>query len=119
VRRREQLDVRPDLDVVADRDRRDVERDQAEVHERPRPDLDLVAVVDVQRSAYLGVLADRAEKLREQPLPQSGICGSREVQLMHQCVCPLGLLREHRVVGDVEIAREQPLALAPHVGLGH
>jgi hypothetical protein len=38
--RREQLDVRPDLAVLADRDRGDVERRQVDVDEGPRADRD-------------------------------------------------------------------------------
>ena len=62
----EQLDVRADLDVVADRDAGDVERDEAEVDEGAGADVQLVAVVAVKRRADLDAFADRSEQLFEQ-----------------------------------------------------
>jgi hypothetical protein len=59
-----ELYVRPDLDVIADRDRRHVQGHEAEVNEGPSADLDLVAVIAVKRRPDLGVLR---RLLREAP----------------------------------------------------
>src|SRR5215217_2929576 len=49
MRRRQELDVRPDLNVVADHNPGDVEGHQAEVGERTDPDVNLVDIIAVQR----------------------------------------------------------------------
>src|SRR5512132_4138067 len=59
--RGKQLDVGADLDVVPDVDRRDVQRDEPEVHERPGTNVRVVAVVAVERRPDLGSLAKRAK----------------------------------------------------------
>jgi hypothetical protein len=115
----EELDVGPDLDVVPDGDRRDVEGDQTEVRKTPRADVDLAAVVDVQRWPDLGAFADGAEQLLQQLAAQGPLADRRRVVGGRQVQRPAAGLGELGVVGDVELAGEHPLAHgAGIVGVG-
>ena len=69
VRRREELDVGTDLHVVADRDRRHVEGDEAEIDERPRTEADVVAVIAMERRTDRRAVAQPAEQLAQDPSP--------------------------------------------------
>src|SRR4029453_2911438 len=66
VGRGQELNIGADLYVVADPDGGHVEQDHPDVDEGPRPDMDLVAVVAVQRRADLGALPHRAQQLAQQ-----------------------------------------------------
>ena len=70
---RQQLDIRTNLHVVADRDLGNVQRDQTEVHERARTHTDVHAVVDIQRRSDDGVLAQRPQQVVKNSARAAGV----------------------------------------------
>ena len=66
--------------VVADDDRRHVQRGEAEVREAARPDAQMRAVVDVQRRPDLRPFPDRPEQRLEQPPPERPLAHDRRVR---------------------------------------
>jgi hypothetical protein len=109
------LHVRPDLHVVADGDGGDVEGDQPEVGERPGADADLVAVVAHEGRADLAAGAEPAEELLEDPSLRARRGRGRAVEPCQELPGPRGLGDQLGVVGDVEVAGQHPLPLAPAV----
>ena len=80
VRRCEQLHVRADLDVVADGDGCDVERDEPEVREGPGADADPGAVVAEERWTDLAPRAELGEELVEDATTFVGLVGEGPVE---------------------------------------
>src|SRR5690606_27604895 len=101
----EQLHVGPDLAVLADGDRRDVQRGQVVVDEGAGADGDVAAVVDVQRRPDLGLLAERAEEFFQQGPRRPGVLGEGGLVAGGQAHGPLLAAGDLRVVGDVEVTR--------------
>src|SRR4051812_33757280 len=116
--RGQQLDVRPDLHVVADGDRSDIERDEPEVGEAPSPEADLGAVVDEQRWPDRRPLPDRAEHLLEKHAAQRLLPRGRRVVGRHEVQRDRVGLGQLRVVEDVQVPGEHPLAHRSGVGIG-
>ena len=114
VNRREQLDIRTDLHVVADVDLSNIERDQAEVREGPRTNVDVHAIVDVQRRAYDGVLAHRSEQVAKDLTRCGGVGLARLGILLGELLSTLGH-RMELVISFVPVPGEHPLALAPWI----
>jgi hypothetical protein len=67
-------------------------------------------VVDVERRADLGALADGPEQLAEQAAPLVAGPGGGGVEGLHQVHRPEAVHGQLGVVGDVEVAGEHPLA---------
>ena len=112
----EQLHVGADLHVVADGDGGDVEDDEPEVGEGAGSDAGLVAVVAAERRPDLAALAVRPQQLGEQ-LPQQrrvGRVGGVDAVGQAQGAELVG--DDLRVVGEVGLAGEHPLA---HAGFAH
>jgi hypothetical protein len=115
VQRSEQLDARADLHVVADGDRRDVERHQAEIREAPRADADLRAVIHVERRPDHRLLPQGTEQLLEGRPAQRPLPSSRRVVRRHEVERRRVRLGQLGVVKDVQVPGEHPLAHRPGV----
>ena len=74
----------------------------------------LVAVVAVERRPDLAALTEGAEQVEEDGRP-TAVPWRRLVERLRQQRRASALLRELRVVRDVQLAREHPLALATSV----
>jgi hypothetical protein len=95
------LNVRTDLDVVADRHRRHIQRDQTPVWEAARSDRGLISVVAVERRADLAPLTERRQQLGQNCAMSRRVIGLRRIELMDQQSGPGGLLGKLWVIGDV------------------
>jgi len=111
----EQLDVRPELAVCADRDGRDVECDQVVVGERSRSHADVFAVIDVERRFDDGALTQRAEQPRQDRSGGRLVTDGGAVVVVskfHRALCAAGIFR---ILGDVPITCEHALTHAARV----
>ena len=111
----EQLHVRPDLTVLADGDRCHVQGDQVEVDERPRSDVEVLAVVDVHRlisasSPRLPSAVRSVSTAEGSPLTNLLQYSSRSATTPLRDSCTFG------VVGD-EVTGEHSFAVGPFVTL--
>ena len=91
VGRRVELHRRPHLQIVADLDRRAVEKDAVVVDEGLAPDADLVAIIAGEARLDVGAVADRAEQLAQQRR-----AGRRIVRRSSRCIAPAGAARRRR-----------------------
>ncbi len=113
--RRQELDVRTDLNVVADHDLGDIEGHQAEVHERPGPDVDLIAVIAVHGRPDLRSFAEISEQVVQKTPAQVGIGCGAAVEPLHQGHGPQVVSCQFGVVGDVEVTGEHAFALGSSI----
>lgn len=107
----EELNVGPDLDVVADGDGGNIESHQAEVHERPVADPDLPPVIAVEGRPNLALSADGTEKLIQDSAPLIVVLGRGLVERILKASGTKGVGHDLRIVGPVELACQHPLAL--------
>ncbi len=115
VRGSQQLNVRADLNIVADGDAGDVECDKPVIGEAASANGDLVAVVHIQRRADLGTLPNRPEQLRDEPTAQRALPGRGGVVGGHEVLRGAELLADLGIVSDVEVPGKHPLAHRPGV----
>ena len=116
VRRRQELHVGTDLHVVADRDRRDVERDEPVVHERPRTNPDPVPVIASQGRLDLGSFAELPEELEKETVSLGGVVDAGLVEAIEEPRRPCLFFGEDGVVGQVELSGQHALAHRPFAG---
>jgi hypothetical protein len=95
----QQLNVRADLDVVANRHRRHIQRHHTPVQEAARSDRGLIPAVAIERRADLATLTERSQQLGQERAICRRVIGLRYVELMDQPSRPGGLLG--KLIGDV------------------
>lgn len=100
MRRGQQLHAGADLDVRADRDRRAVENDRAEVQEAARADADREPVVAPQRRGDECTLADRAEQLVEDLIGRAPVGDARRVEALDEQPAAQAIGGKLRIVGQ-------------------
>src|ERR1035437_8327489 len=113
VNRRQQLDIRTNLYVVADRDLSNIEGDHTKVRECARTHMDMQAVVDVQRRANDGLLPERPEPVAEDLSCRGGIGLPHLGASFGELLRPLHQRTEFFVIRGVPVTGQHPLALAP------
>ncbi|GAA5210366.1 hypothetical protein GCM10025774_27100 [Microbacterium kyungheense] len=111
MRRREQLHVRADLAVLADRDGGDIERRQVRVDGRARADVDVPAEVDEQRRLEPDIVTEGSDELGEDPLGRAVVGDHGPLVLADESYGPEHGDADVGIVRDVEIAREHPLVV--------
>jgi alditol oxidase len=115
VRGGDELHAGGDLARGADRDGRDVQHQAVVVEEGPRPDADLVPVLEVERRPDVHALAAFREQLAQQRVAQLLLGEGAAVVALEDLLRALEVGGEILVLGDVQIAAQHPLLHLPHV----
>jgi hypothetical protein len=111
----EQLNRRPDLDVVADGDGRRIEHDGPVVDEATLANRDLPAVVAVEGREDVAVRPERPEQLVQDAPALCRPAVAHSVEAEQQVRAPVALRHQVRIIGPVWQAPHHPIALLTHV----
>ena len=112
--RRVDLNRRPDLHVVADRDPVAVQKDAVIVHKHISTNQDIVAVVATEGRLQDRAAAEMTEELHEKRQPLFGSISSRRIELIEEILRVKMVGDELRICGAIKLAGEHFLLFACH-----